>query len=199
MRRQEILDAVIAVAIDRGLDGITVRDVAQRASVTPGLIHHYFPSLDEMLTTAFGEWADRSLERTLLDARDVSPRMGLAQVVADNTPAQRLWNDALSTASRFELLKQRAHDLSVSYRDHVESLIRAGVGDGSFVCADPRATAWRVILMLDGLVPMVHVLGLIAPLEIPAIVGPVVENELGLETGSFTELALAMMRSASTP
>ena len=49
--------------------------------------------------------------------------------------------------------------------------------------------------MLDGLVPMVHVLGLIAPLDIPTIIGPVVENELGLVPGSFTELALAMMRS----
>lgn len=125
--------------------------------------------------------------------------MGLAQVVADNTPEQRLWNDALSTASRFELLKQRAHDLSVGYRDHVESLIRAGVADGSFVCANPRISAWRVILILDGLVPMVHVLGLIAPLEIPSIVGPVVENELGMEAGSFTELGVLVAPRGAGP
>jgi AcrR family transcriptional regulator len=194
VRRQEILDALIAVGSTRGLDGITVRDVAQQAKVAPGLIHHYFPSLDELLTTAFGEWADRSLRRTLKEAEGVSPRVALALLVADNTPEQRLWSDALSTASRSELLKKRAQELSIGYRDHVEAVIRSGVEDGTFTCTDPQATAWRVILILDGLVPMVHVLGLIAPLEIPGMIGPVIENELGLEPGSFTELALAAMR-----
>jgi AcrR family transcriptional regulator len=198
VRRQEILEALIAVATVRGLDGITVRDVAQHAKVAPGLIHHYFPSLDELLTTAFGEWADHSLRRTLREAENVSPRMALALLVADTTPEQRLWSDALSTACRSDLLKKRARDLSISYRDHVEALIRTGVGDGTFTCADPRATAWRVILILDGLVPMVHVLGLIALLEVPSIIGPVIESELGLAAGSFTELALAATRQSQT-
>lgn len=198
IRRQEILDALIAVASTRGLDCITVRDVAQSANVTPGLIHHYFPSMDELLATAFGEWADRSLRRTREEADGVSPRMGLALLVADNHPEQRLWHDAMTTASRFALLKKRAVDLSVSYRDHMESLIRAGIADGSFTCDHPQSTAWRIILMLDGLVPIVHVLGLIAKQEIPHIVGPVVESELGLESGSFTDLTLAVMRN-STP
>jgi len=129
----------------------------------------------------------------------LSPRMGLAVTVANVTPDQRIWNDALATASRFPQLRERALELSVEYLNHVQGLIVAGVDETAFVCDQPTLAAWRIILMLDGLVNMVHVLGLLTFEEIPTIVGPVVEDQLSLERGSFTELVQVIIRGSQRP
>jgi AcrR family transcriptional regulator len=192
VRRQEILDAATSLSIERGSASISVRDVAERASVAPGLIHHYFPSLDALITESFGSWADEILTRLRQQAEGVSPRTGLALVVTNLTPEERIWNDALTTSSRFSQLNQRARELSIEYLAHVESLIRAGIDEGVFRCDDPTLAAWRLILMLDGLVAMVHIIKIIEPSQIPLIVGPVVEEQLQLEPGSFTELVQAI-------
>ncbi|MCW2756431.1 MAG: hypothetical protein JWO46_177 [Nocardioidaceae bacterium] len=193
VRRQEILDAVVAIAADHGLDAISARDVAERAGVAPGLIHHYFPSMDELLAESFGKWADGQLEHLQRVADDVPPRVSLALTVAHLSPEQRIWNDALSTATRFSELRHRARRLSEAYLAHVQGTIEAGVADGTFVCASPRDSAWRIILILDGMVAMVHILDLIQAREIAAIISPVVEHDLGLEPGSFADLVLAVM------
>ena len=138
IRRQEIVDAVVSLAAERGLGSITVRDVAQRVSVAPGLIHHYFPSFDALLTESFATWADASLERLRELSLDLYRRMGLAMAVADLLPEQRIWNDALTTASRFPQLRERAWELSVEYLEHVEGLIVAGVEEGVFRPARSR-------------------------------------------------------------
>lgn len=184
-RRRQIQEAVIRVGTESGMDGITVRDVAEAAGVAPGLIHHYFPSTDDLLAESFGAWADASLRQLTDLPEGVPPTVALALVVANLTPDQRLWHDALSSASRYDKLRERALELSVNYQGHVESVIRAGVEDGSFTCADPESSTWRIILILDGLVPMVHILGLIDRERIPELVGAVVEQELSLAPGSF--------------
>lgn len=193
VRRQEILDAVIALGADQGLDKIKVRDVADHVGVAPGLIHHYFPSMDELLAESFGQWADASLEQLRGLHDEVPPRVALALLVADVSPRQRLWNDALSTATRHAQLRERARQLSEEYLAQVEAMIQAGIDERAFTCAIPRDTAWRIILMLDGLVAMVHILELIKLPEVATLVGPVVENELGLEPRSFTELVQAVL------
>lgn len=192
VRRQEILDAAISIGAERGLGSVTVRDVAERASVAPGLIHHYFPSLDALLTDSFGSWADTVIDGLRQQSEQVSPRVGLALAVSNLYPEQRIWNDALSTASRFTQLRQRARDLSREYLEHVEAIIRAGCAEGVFVSEDPTLSAWRIILILDGLVAMVHILEIIDKDQIPVIVGPVIEEQLQLERGTFTELVQAV-------
>ncbi len=197
VRRREILQATIAVGRERGLDALTLRDIAERTGVTPGLIHHYFPSMDSLITEAFGGWADEALAMLSAQEKSATPRMALALVVMNVGPEQRLWYDALITASRFELLRDRARRLSQSYHSHVASLIRAGVGDGSFRCSDPETTAWRIILMLDGLVPMSSIVRLLELREIPEIVGPFIERELGLGDRTFTDLLQALLPKSS--
>lgn len=192
VRRQEILDAVVALASAKGLDGVRTRDVAEQVGVAPGLIHHYFPSMDDLLAESFGQWADALLAQLQRIPDELPARTSLALLVAEMAPEQRLWTDALTTASRFDLLRERARELSVAYLDHVAAIIQAGIDEGTFTCANPRESAWRLILTLDGLVAMVHTLGLIEPAEVPFLVGPVVENDLGLQPGSFTELVQAV-------
>lgn len=199
VRRREILDAAIAIGAERGLDRINVREVADRCGVAPGLIHHYFPSVDELLAESFGSWADSSLKVLQELSGSKSPRMALALTVANLSPDQRIWNDALSSASRHTQLRDRARSLSEDYLAHVEGLIRAGVEMKQFTAPDPQASAWRIILVLDGMVAMMHILDMIRPDQLATIVGPAVERELELAPGSFTELVQAVLNAGDVP
>ena len=120
---------------------------------------------------------------------ELSAPVRLAALVPSLTPEQRFWHDALSAAVRHRELRARARALSIAYLDHVEAVIRDGIREGSIVCGDPRTSAWRIILLVDGLVPMIFVVGLIDLAEARLLLAGVVERELGLEPGAFEALA----------
>ena len=46
-RKKQILDAAMTIALDDGLNTLTVRNLAQRASLSVGLIHHHFKTIQE--------------------------------------------------------------------------------------------------------------------------------------------------------
>ncbi|RMG19039.1 MAG: TetR family transcriptional regulator [Deltaproteobacteria bacterium] len=54
-RRREILDAFARVLASRGYAGATVAAVATEAGIAPGLIHHYFESKAELLSSLLRE------------------------------------------------------------------------------------------------------------------------------------------------
>ncbi|MFI7633938.1 TetR/AcrR family transcriptional regulator [Nonomuraea sp. NPDC049400] len=54
-RREQLLDAALRVFAAKGVDGATVKDVAQAAGVTPGLLYRYFDSKEAMVETLLSE------------------------------------------------------------------------------------------------------------------------------------------------
>src|SRR5437588_386882 len=54
-KRRQILDAAIRVFATRGFHACRVSDVADEAGVAYGLVYHYFPSKEEILSTLFQE------------------------------------------------------------------------------------------------------------------------------------------------
>jgi len=48
-RRQQILDAAMAVFAQKGFSRATNKDIAHEAGITPGLIYHYFDSKEAVL------------------------------------------------------------------------------------------------------------------------------------------------------
>ena len=50
--REQILDAAREAFSERGYDGATVRDVAERAGVDPALLYHYFGSKQQLFVAA---------------------------------------------------------------------------------------------------------------------------------------------------
>lgn len=80
-RRQEILDAALATAVEWGLDGLTIRRVASKAQLSSGLVLFHFKTRHQLLL-ALLDWL---LSRTLvvpsssLQSRTVPP--GLPRLV----------------------------------------------------------------------------------------------------------------------
>ncbi|WP_308200915.1 helix-turn-helix domain-containing protein [Actinoplanes sp. M2I2] len=82
--RARIRDAAIELFAERGIDGATIRDIAQLADVSSGLLRHHFGS-KEGLRDACDEWALGELTRaggrfTEFDTLDgLTPRVQMLQ------------------------------------------------------------------------------------------------------------------------
>ncbi|MFB7179833.1 TetR/AcrR family transcriptional regulator [Streptomyces sp. NPDC056257] len=62
-RRRLIAEAVCHLADERGLEGVTLRDVAARAQVSMGAVQRCFRTKEEMLVFALGHISERIMER----------------------------------------------------------------------------------------------------------------------------------------
>lgn len=70
-----LLDAVSALLVEDGFEGISVRKVASRAGVSIGAVQHHFPTKDAMLAAAMAQAGEVFLQRL----RDRVPRGSTAQ------------------------------------------------------------------------------------------------------------------------
>lgn len=64
-RRQDLIAATLDAIAESGLRGATVREIAERAGVTPGLIRHYFVSKELMFQAAY-----RAVMLTMFETAD---------------------------------------------------------------------------------------------------------------------------------
>ncbi|WP_433059998.1 helix-turn-helix domain-containing protein [Dactylosporangium sp. CS-033363] len=74
--RARIRDAAIRLFADRGMDGTTVRDIAQAAGVSPGLLRHHFGSKEGLREVCDQYMLDRSMgikEEILLEGKLTNP------------------------------------------------------------------------------------------------------------------------------
>lgn len=80
-RRALILDAARAAFFELGLDGASIREIAQRAGYTPGAIYSYFANKEEVYGALLGESLER-LNAQVAVARDNSGQRGSERVRA---------------------------------------------------------------------------------------------------------------------
>lgn len=192
-RRQAIVEAALAVARRKGLGGTTVRDVAAEMGTSSGLIHHYFPSMDAVLASAFARAARIGLERAATSVGAAgSPHQGMVSFLRTYAPAEsdwtfQLWLDAWSEAGRRPALREISAELNVAWQELLAGLIASGVAAGDFECEDPPGSAWRLISLLDGLV--LQVVAHRSTIDRPTMARfarLAAERELGLAEGALT-------------
>lgn len=156
-RRRELHDAARAVALESGLDAITLRAVAARAGVTPALVAHYTPSMDDLVAETFGalvaaELAEvwELLERVATPARRVGT---LLDTLLDDARADitLIWVQAWGLGARNPVLAARVRHEMDAWQRMIAGEISAGMDAGVFLAGDPEPIAWHVLAMIDGL------------------------------------------------
>ena len=83
-RREALIAAALELVAEAGAQGATVRAIAERASVTPGLIRHYFASKDDLTRAAYRTVMERMQadNAAVLDHAPAEPVARLAAFVA---------------------------------------------------------------------------------------------------------------------
>jgi AcrR family transcriptional regulator len=67
-RRHALLDAVMQLAVERGVDNVQMKLVAERSGVALGTTYRYFASKEHLLASALVDWHARLTDRTLAES-----------------------------------------------------------------------------------------------------------------------------------
>lgn len=162
-RRADLIDATLDLIAEGGPQAATVRAIALRAGVTPGLIRHYFATKEELVaaahehlmtgltqastaqtsTTQTTSQGDARAQFVDLITRAVSPPVTEPRSVA-------LWAASMQLVPRDATMRAVHEDTYLAFRDRLEQAIaqvlaQAGRDD------DPRPLAIAGNALLDGL------------------------------------------------
>lgn len=170
-RPREILEAAVAVFTEAGYERATIADVARRASVSPGLVVHYFRTKGELFEAVIN---DRFVEfvageEAMLAAHRGPYRDLLRQLV------RRFWDHCWSggvmdlalvvkaeRANFPECTRTLFQQLGERWRRLFEGVLEAGVRHGEFRIAGPHAA--RVLgAMITGSIESARCFGAIDP------------------------------------
>ncbi|MFI5560977.1 TetR/AcrR family transcriptional regulator [Amycolatopsis japonica] len=151
-RRRQIAAAVRRIAADRGLEGVSLNEVATEAGISKGFVQHYFASRDDMLrfaaTTLRGGLEERIA--TPLRARDLL----IALLPLDDAGR----DDAL-VANAFLVRALKDPEIAGHFRtghgllrDAMAALLSSAQADGDLVqSVDPASEAALLLALVAGL------------------------------------------------
>lgn len=159
-RREEIVQAVLDLAAERGVKQVTTQAIAERVGIAQPTIFRHFKTRDAILHAAL-EWIGKSM------------LAALAPILAGGGPAderlRRLLGRQLRFISRRKgmprlLFSERLHledpqlkavvlRVMEAYRERVTGLLREGMAEGCFRAdLDADETARLIVALMQGLV-----------------------------------------------
>ncbi|OLR93521.1 TetR/AcrR family transcriptional regulator [Actinokineospora bangkokensis] len=145
-RRRLISAAVRRIAADRGLEGVSLGEVAAEAGISKGLVQHYFPTKDAMLRHATATLRDQVRDR----AAPTDLRSLLVSLLPLDATAR---SDALvATAFLVRALKDEeiAQRFRAGYAE-LRSVLTALLAAEHPGCPDPGAEADLLLAVVTGL------------------------------------------------
>lgn len=85
-REAALTDALLRIVAERGLDEVSIREVASAAGVSIGTVQHYFRTKDDMLAAAFNEVVRRIRTRIISVTPGTDVRRNLSAVLRELLP-----------------------------------------------------------------------------------------------------------------
>jgi AcrR family transcriptional regulator len=158
-RRRQLANAGKRVLLERGAVGLRVKDIAERAGITPSSVLYYYPRLDELMVEVSREAMERYAERRSSRVRalgDPVDQLRLAIKLGvptgpDDEESRLLYElDAfVGSSPAFRVLSQSFFDRQVTLYEHV---LDTGAARGVFELAAPAYSLARgIVAMEDGL------------------------------------------------
>jgi AcrR family transcriptional regulator len=134
-RREDLIGAAMELVAEGGPEAATVRAIAARAGVTPGLIRHYFQSKEELTNAAYRQVMD-AMTAEAIRASEASPPSDpaarLAAFVAANfrppvltARAVAVWAGYMHLGRNDPAMRAIHEATYLGYRDHLQRLIAA--------------------------------------------------------------------------
>ncbi|MEU6059768.1 TetR/AcrR family transcriptional regulator [Streptomyces sp. NPDC047097] len=166
-RRRRIADAVCALTEEGGLEGVTLRDVADRADISLGAVQRCFRTKEEMLLFAVEAVGGRITARvrarlTASPAQSAATALGhaageVALVRAEHRAEARIWLAFLAQAAVSPPLAGHLRTGYAALQGLFTRLIEEAAAGGAGAGLDPEREARTLLALADGLTAQVLV------------------------------------------
>ncbi|MGW0824492.1 TetR/AcrR family transcriptional regulator [Streptomyces sp. NPDC002845] len=150
--RQRLLSAAAELIPERGWTAVSTRVLAERAGVTPSVVHYHFPSLKALLNEAVvGAMQqvlaelDAFLDAARTPADAVDAMLASVDRYTGADPLSLLFTETYLAATRDEQLRRQVADVVEGFRQ------RFGRRLGERGVAAPEETAAALVAAVDGL------------------------------------------------
>jgi AcrR family transcriptional regulator len=190
-RRAEILQTASRIAIDKGLDNVTARRIADALGVYPGLISHYFATADELIAAAFAHAAAAEREQVFGKAETAAtPTEQIGRLLHEWLDPARdavslLWLDAWQASRRRPALRRAVTEQMTADLDRLQTLIETGQNTGDFHVDNAGKAVMRILALIDGLSVQAATRENIDYSTVAEMVLTTTEDTLGLRPGTL--------------
>ncbi|RPJ62773.1 MAG: TetR family transcriptional regulator [Dehalococcoidia bacterium] len=159
IRKRQITTAAYEIIAEKGYYNFTMMDIAKRAGVSSGLIHHYFKDKENMLVTLLREMQQSVRINTEKAIEDVSGPKEKLEVFMDSAFAlvetQREYihvtYDFLTQIKFNERMQRIMSKLYRGYRQTMVEILRDGKAKGVFKDVDEHYTASLFVSIMLGI------------------------------------------------
>ncbi|MFB9834047.1 TetR/AcrR family transcriptional regulator [Actinoallomurus acaciae] len=165
-RRQRLLDALVEITAERGLDHVSIREVAAAADVSIGTVQYYCRTKDEMVLMAWESLAEKIIVRAMggLDRTAGTVKECVRRVVLELLPLDEPRNVEsrvyLAFAARAAVsapLAEVQHSLLGELRGYLARAFARAKDEGEAAPGlEPDAAAATTAALVDGL--LLHML-----------------------------------------
>jgi AcrR family transcriptional regulator len=150
--RERILDAAYELFSRRGIRGVGVNEVVERAGVATATLYRHFPSKDA-LVLAFLEMREQRWTHGFVEAgaqkRGSDPEQRLLAIF--DVFDEWFRRDDFEACSFINVLLEMgpehpAGDASVEYLDHIRAIVRRFADDAGLHDTDSFARSWHILM-----------------------------------------------------
>jgi len=160
IRRAQLTSATYNVVSKKGYYNFTIKDIAQEAGMSTGLIHYYFKNKQDLLLNLLREINRNirtSLQQDLEHLSDPVDRLAAFIERACNLVMQEknyfyVLLDFWTQLNHNERMRTAIQKLYTSYRDVCSEILNEGIEQGKFNNIDIRYTATMIVSMVQGLI-----------------------------------------------
>lgn len=152
-RQEQIIWALFECLSEKGHEKVTVKEIAARAKLTPGVIHYYFNSKDEIvasLANAIVKKYSNLLESRIAAATSVEQKIEftigyIVDTLVFNRPLNRVFYNLLQMAYERDELKEVVRDMFKNYR-----LLLAKIFEEANVGRESRLLGGALVAVTEG-------------------------------------------------
>ena len=158
LRRAQLTAAAYKVVAQKGYNDFTIKDIAEEAGLSTGLVHYYFKNKEDLLFKLLKEMNANlrdNLKKALLELTEPKDKlMAFCDEAFDLVEKEKAYFyvliDFWAQMNHDNRIRQANVKLFQSYRDEISSIIEEGIAKGVFAAMDVKFTSVIIISLIQG-------------------------------------------------
>lgn len=144
--RRTIRQVALDLALDRGVETLTVEAIAEAAEVSPRTFFNYFSSKEEALVSDTAAVATRLRSLIVERPRDESPMQSLCAVITGSEPQELMWADRERSPARQRLVQENPTLMSQQLAQYAAMENELAAAFAERLGVDPVEDLWPALL-----------------------------------------------------